>query len=91
MEKCKFEIITELKQQLGADVSVDEDIALIAVVGRNMAGKCGLCGDIFKTLGKEDINVKLLAQGPQELNIIIGVSKKNYEKTLRALYQELLA
>ncbi len=91
VEKCKYEIITELKQELKAEVTVDEDIALVAVVGRNMVNKSGLCGAIFQTMGEEKINVKLLAQGPQELNIIIGISKEDYEKTIKTLYQKLLA
>ncbi|MDE7213511.1 MAG: aspartate kinase, partial [Anaeroplasmataceae bacterium] len=76
IEKCQYEIITELKNELGAEVTLESDIALIAVVGRNMAKKSGICGSIFQTLGEENINVKLLAQGPSELNIIIGVSQK---------------
>ncbi|MDE5546074.1 MAG: aspartate kinase, partial [Anaeroplasmataceae bacterium] len=64
IEKCQFEIITDLKAELGAEVSLDSDIALIAVVGRNMARKSGICGSIFQTLGEENISVKLLAQGP---------------------------
>ena len=91
IEKCQFEIITDLKAELGAEVSLDSDIALIAVVGRNMARKSGICGSIFQTLGEENISVKLLAQGPSELNIIIGVSQKDYEKTLKSLYKNLIA
>ena len=71
-EKIQYEIITELKKELDANVTVESDIALVAVVGRNMAKRSGICGTIFQTLGKEKINVKLLAQGPSELNIIIG-------------------
>ncbi|MDE5856650.1 MAG: aspartate kinase [Anaeroplasmataceae bacterium] len=91
IEKCQYEIVTDLKTELGAEVSLDTDIALIAVVGRNMAKKSGICGAIFQTLGEEKINVKLLAQGPSELNIIIGVSQKDYELTLKSLYKNLIA
>lgn len=56
-----------------------------------MVHKYGLCGTIFQTLGKEKINIKLLAQGPSELNIIIGIARKDYENSLRALYKNLLA
>ncbi len=91
IEKSQYEIITELKNTLEAEVSLDDDIALLAIVGRNMAGKKGLCGLIFQTLGEEKVNVKLLAQGPSELNIIIGVSQKDYEIALKSLYQKLLA
>ncbi|MDE6407704.1 MAG: aspartate kinase [Anaeroplasmataceae bacterium] len=91
IEKCQYEIITDLKAELGAEVSLDSDIALVAVVGRNMARRSGICGSIFETLGKENISVKLLAQGPSELNIIIGVSQKDYEGTLKSLYKNLIA
>ncbi|MDE7264075.1 MAG: aspartate kinase [Anaeroplasmataceae bacterium] len=91
IEKCQYEIITELKKELGAEVTLDTDIALVAVVGRNMAKKSGICGSIFQTLGENKINVKLLAQGPSELNIIIGVSQKDYELTLKSLYENLIA
>lgn len=90
VEKYQYEIITVLKKELDCEVSVDHDLALIAVVGRNMAHRVGLCGTIFDTLGKANINVKLLAQGPLELNIIIGVKQSDYEATLKALYNNLL-
>ncbi len=90
VEKCQYDIITELKQALGADVTLDSDIALVAVVGRNMAKKSGICGTIFSTLGEKKISVKLLAQGPSELNIIIGISVSDYETALKALYETLM-
>lgn len=91
VEKCQYELVTELRKDLEANVTVEKDIALVAVVGRNMAKRSGICGSIFQTLGKEKVNVKLLAQGPEELNIIIGVDSKDYETTLKALYENLVA
>ena len=91
VEKCQYEIITELKKELGAEVTLDDDIALVAIVGRNMAKRSGICGTIFQTLGQKKINIKLLAQGPSELNIIIGVAQEDYEDTLKSLYKELMA
>ncbi len=91
VEKCQYELVTELKRELGADVTIDTNIALVAVVGRNMAKRSGVCGTIFQNLGKENINVRLLAQGPSELNIIIGVAREDYEKTIKTLYKGLIA
>lgn len=91
VDRFKYDIITELKKELGAIVTLDDDIALVAIVGRNMAHKIGLCGKIFKTLGDNNINVKLLAQGPSELNIIIGVAQNDYELALKTLYDKLMA
>ena len=90
VEKCQYELVTELKKELECNVVIESDIALVAIVGRNMAKRSGICGSIFQTLGAERINVKLLAQGPEELNIIIGVSHSDYEKTLVALYESLI-
>ena len=89
-EKCQYELATEIKRELGADVTCEKDLALVAVVGRNMAKRAGICGKIFQALGNEKINVRLLAQGPAELNIIIGVSASDYEKTIALLYDALI-
>ena len=90
VSKYKYEIISDIKNELGADVIVDDDLALVAIVGRNMKCKSGVCGNIFSTMGNLGINVKIIAQGPSELSIIIGVEAKDYEKTLKALYSTLI-
>jgi len=90
VDKYKYEIVTDLKRELDCDVTIEADLALVAIVGRNMAKRSGICATIFQALGQEKINVKLLAQGPSELNIIIGVSANDYEKTLQALYESLV-
>lgn len=90
VEKYQYDIIMELKNKLGAEVNIVNDISLVAVVGRNMAKKSGICAKIFETLGSNGINVRLLAQGPSELNIIIGVAKVDYKKTINCLYNALL-
>ena len=90
VDKCKYELITDLKKDLDCTVTLESDLALVAIVGRNMAKRSGVCATIFQALGQEKINVKLLAQGPSELNIIIGVSSSDYEKTLIALYDNLV-
>ena len=90
VDKCKYELVTDLKRSFDCDVDVESNIALVAIVGRNMAKRSGVCGKIFAALGEENINVRLLAQGPNELNIIIGVSQDDFEKTLQALYESLV-
>ncbi len=90
VEKVKYEIITDLKNELAADVSLESNIALVAVVGRNMAKHSGVCAKVFQTLGEAGINIKLLAQGPEELNIIIGVDSADYEKTISSIYEKMI-
>jgi aspartate kinase len=90
VEKCQYELVTELKKELDAEVTFEKDLALVAVVGRNMAKRAGICGKIFAALDEERVNVRLLAPGPQELNIIIGVSFSDFEKTIALLYDALI-
>ncbi len=82
-------IISEIENTLGADVTMVRDIALIAVVGRNMAGHHGICAAIFKILYEHQINVKMIAQSPDELNIIVGISADRYAEAIACLYDGL--
>jgi len=90
VEKYQYEIVTDLKRNLDCDVNVETDLALVAIVGRNMVKRSGVCAKIFSALGNEKINVRLLAQGPSELNVIIGVAASDYDKTVKALYESLV-
>jgi aspartate kinase len=85
-----FEIIKEVKGIEGVtDVSIDDDIALIAVVGRNMVTKTGISGKIFGTVGLANINIKMITQGAKELTIIMGVANKDFEKAIRVIYDNV--
>ena len=61
-------------------------IALVAAVGRKMTFRPGISGKIFKALGEEGINIRTIAQGADELSIIVGVDNKNYEAAVQVLY-----
>ena len=84
-------IMSEIEGTLGADVVMVRDIALIAVVGRNMAGHQGICATIFKILYDHKINIKMVAQSPDELNIIVGISADRYAEAISCLYDGLCA
>lgn len=85
-----YEIIKEIKEISGVtDVSVDDDIALIAVVGRNMVTKSGISGRIFGTVGLANINIKMITQGAKELTIIMGVANKDFEKAIKVIYDNV--
>ena len=90
-EKSVYDIISEIKKIKGViSVDVDNDIALVAVVGRNMALKPGISGKIFSLFGKNNINIKTIAQGTQEINIIVGVSNKDFENAIRTIYSGIV-
>lgn len=88
IEKCLYEITSELKRVTQSDtITVTDNISLIAIVGRNMAKHIGVSGKLFNTLGANNINIRMIAQGSDEINIIIGVENEDFNKTIKVLYE----
>ena len=59
----------------------------IATVGRNMNSRPGTSGRLFAALGKAGVNIRMIAQGSAELNIIVGVSNKDFNTAIACLYE----
>ncbi|MBE6654694.1 MAG: aspartate kinase [Ruminococcaceae bacterium] len=85
---CMYDIVSKIESELGAKVRAKKEMALIAIVGRNMVGKSGICARIFASLSAVGINIKMIAQPPDETNIIVGVDNNNYQKAIKALYDD---
>lgn len=82
-----YSITDELRSEVHPDsIKVTDSIAIIAVVGRKMAFRAGTSGKIFAALGAQGINIRMISQGPDELNILVGVDNKDYAETIRVLY-----
>jgi aspartate kinase len=70
-------------------LEVEDNLALIAVVGEGMARQVGMAAKVFKALAEAKVNVRIIDQGASELNIIVGVGNADYEKAIGALYTEM--
>ena len=87
VQPCLYAILADLQKSFAPDsIHVTEEIAVVAAVGRKMAYRPGISGKIFATLGENGINIRMISQGPEELNIIVGVDNQDFEKTIRVLY-----
>ena len=87
IEFCLHELIAELTETLQPDrIKVDHGISLIAIVGRRMAWNIGVSGRLFAVLGENDINIRLIVQGADEINIMVGVENKDFKKAISVLY-----
>ena len=69
------------------DVQVQDGIALVAAVGRKMTFRPGISGKLFRALGEQGVNIRTIAQGANELSIIIGVDNRHFETAIRILYE----
>ena len=71
-------------------VFIEDELALIAVVGRGMVKAKGTSARVCDALARADINIRIIDQGSSELNIIVGVDDEEYEDALRAIYSEFV-
>ena len=80
-------VVSEIHRLAHPDMlEIESDLALIAVVGRGMRATRGTAGRIFSALAHASVNVRMIDQGSSELNIIIGVETRDFEKAIRAIY-----
>lgn len=83
------EVMAELWAETQADsIRLNENMALLTVVGQGMKNQLGAAGRVFSALGRAGINVNMIDQGSDELNLIIGIDAEDLNPAIRALYQE---
>jgi aspartate kinase len=73
---------------LVSEVTAEDDVVVIAVIGANMKGTLGVASKIFTTVAKKGINIRMIAQGSSELNISFVVKEKDGTAVVRAIHKE---
>ena len=87
LESSLYDLIADIQKECAPDeVTVQDGIALVAAVGRKMSSRPGTSGRLFQALGQQGLNIRTIAQGADELSIIVGVDNNDFEKTIRVLY-----
>jgi aspartate kinase len=80
-------VLDEIRRVLQPDsVTLEPDLALIALVGEGMSHSIGIAAKLFAALRDANVNVRVINQGASEFNIIVGVMPEDYEPALRAIY-----
>ena len=89
--KIREDLIVDIRHSVHPDsIYIQDGIALIAVVGRAMVKAKGTAAKLFSAIAKADINVKMIDQGSDELNIILGIEESDFEKAMSAIYHEFV-
>ena len=87
-----YTILGEIQTEVEPDtLDVHDQIAVVAAVGRKMAYRPGISGKIFAALGEAGINIRMINQGPDELNIIFGVDNRDFAEAIRVLYHSFVS
>lgn len=82
----KFEI--EIAQQKITPVAIEKGLSIIALVGDNMKNHQGLSGQMFSSLGRNNVNIRAIAQGASEKNISAVINALDAKKALNTLHQQ---
>jgi aspartokinase/homoserine dehydrogenase 1 len=69
-------------------IVVETDLSIIAVVGDKMKSHQGISGKMFSTLGKNNVNIRAIAQGASERNISAVIHKNDVKKALNSLHEQ---
>ncbi len=81
-QQFEFEILKNKIEPL----TVETDLAIIALVGDNMKSHQGISGKMFSELGNNNVNIRAIAQGSTEKNISVVIAKNDVKKALNSLH-----
>jgi aspartokinase/homoserine dehydrogenase 1 len=87
-EAIDIEFSYEMEHHKVDPLTIEKNNAIIALVGDNMKSHQGISGKMFSTLGKNNVNIRAIAQGASEKNISAVISFKDIKKALNVLHAE---
>jgi len=88
---CRQKLIDDICLAVEPEViSIEDGLALVAVVGRGMVKNKGTAAKLFKACAEADINIRMIDQGSSEFNIIIGVDESDFKRAVQAIYSEFV-
>lgn len=86
-----YSIVADIKRELEPDkVMINNNMALISVVGRNMPSRPGTSGKLLGVIGAAKINVRMISQSSLERTIVIGVNNEDFEHCVRTIYENFM-
>ena len=89
VKDCRAELTEEIWAKVpSGNITVTENVALIAVVGRDLSTSPAVAVRVLGALANRRINVNLIDHGAQKMNMMVGVSGADYEAAVQAIYTE---
>ena len=81
-----YKIITELVGDIIHNVTLEEDISLIAIVGEGLLHTTGLAAKVFTAVAQKGINIEMISAGASEIAYYFIVKEKNVKETVQAIH-----
>ncbi|NNV55230.1 bifunctional aspartate kinase/homoserine dehydrogenase I [Limnovirga soli] len=89
--KAKIAVDTTFEIEISSGkvepLKLEEDLAIIALVGDKMKSHPGISGRMFGSLGRNGINIRAIAQGSSERNISAVIASADVKKGVNVLHE----
>ena len=91
LQPHRLEVIRKIADMTQPDrLTIHDNMSIIATVGRGMVNNCGTAARLFSAMSRAGINVRMIDQGSSELSIIVGVDDADFDKAIKAIYNEFV-
>ncbi|NMH26916.1 bifunctional aspartate kinase/homoserine dehydrogenase I [Flavobacterium silvaticum] len=81
------EFASEISANRISPCILEKGLCIVALVGEKMKSHQGLSGRMFSTLGRNNVNIRAIAQGASERNISVVIEKRDVNKALNSLHE----
>ncbi len=91
LEDRREKIITAINRSVRPDhIFIEDNLALLAVVGRAMVKAKGTAARVFDAISNAGVNIRMIDQGSSEISIIVGIEAHELNRALDAIYAEFV-
>lgn len=87
LKAIREEFAHEIEFLKSIKIQHEKDLSIIAIVGEKMRNTPGISAKLFRSLGRNGINVIAIAQGSSELNISVVISRHSLRKALNVIHE----
>lgn len=85
--RASFAALQKLEGGLIENIALEENIALVGVVGKGLSKGRGVAARVFSAVAKEKINVEMISSGASEVAYYFVVCEKDLENTIRVVHR----
>ena len=84
-------VLNSLQRSVRPDsISLEADLALVAVGRRDAKSRGGVSGRVFSALEQAHIRARALDRSPEEQTTVVGVKNEDFEQAIRAIYDNFI-
>jgi aspartate kinase len=69
-----------------ADVTREDEQAIVCLVGEDIHGKPGIAASVFNTVAAAGVNIRMISQGASEINISFVIKESDVPQAVRHLH-----